>query len=226
MRRADRLFQVIQFLRARRSATAAELARELEVSERTVYRDVRELVACGVPIEGEAGVGYVLDRTFDLPPLMFTAGELQALALGASMVAAFADPELVGEARRALEKVDAALPVDLRVHLARPPHRALRFERVPGSEHLSGLRAAIVRRRRVSFAYTDAQGDQTQREVRPLGLFFWGATWTVTAWCELRDDFRHFRVDRVEALEADGSEFNDEQGKTLADFVERETPGG
>ncbi|MEM1453077.1 MAG: YafY family protein [Planctomycetota bacterium] len=219
MRRADRLFQVIQLLRARCTVTAAELADELEVSERTVYRDVHDLVACGVPIEGEAGVGYVLDRSFDLPPLMFTGGELQALALGASMVAAFADPELAREARGALGKVEAALPAELRVHLERPVANAMRFTPVEGADRLPGLRRAIVGRRRVAFGYTDADGRVTDLTARPLAVHFWGATWTLTAWCELREDFRHFRLDRIEDLDCDGASFEDEPGRTLDAFL-------
>ncbi|MEM9381868.1 MAG: YafY family protein [Planctomycetota bacterium] len=220
MRRADRLFQVIQLLRARRTATAAELADELEVSERTVYRDVRDLVACGVPIEGEAGVGYVLDRSFDLPPLMFTGGELQALALGASMASAFADPELAREARGALAKIEAALPAALRVHLERPPANALRFTPVAGIDRLPGLRRAIVERRRVSFRYTDAEGSGSERTARPLAVHFWGQAWTLTAWCELRDAFRHFRLDRIDDLDCDGAPFEDEPGRTLEAFLD------
>lgn len=219
MRRADRLFQVIQLLRARRTVTAAELSVELEVSERTVYRDVKELIGCGVPIEGEAGVGYVLDRAYDLPPLMFSGSELQALALGASMAAAFADEDLAKAARGALAKIEAALPPALRVHIEHAPHNAVRWEPIPGVEWLAWLRAAITDRQRATFGYTDAKGAPSERTVRPLGLYFWGATWTLTAWCELRDDFRHFRLDRIEDLTAHGPTFADEAGKTMADFI-------
>lgn len=221
MRRADRLFQVIQLLRRGRVMTAAAIARELEVSERTIYRDVRDLAASGVPIEGEAGVGYILRRGFDLPPLMFTVPEIEAMVLGARVVQSWGDAKLARAANDALARVESALPEKLRRHLQETPLYAPGFH-VPSAvvACLPELRAAIDDRRRVRLAYTDGAGVETDRTVRPLGLFFWGRTWSLTAWCELREDFRDFRLDRIRAMQPD-TPFDPEPGRTLEDFFAR-----
>ena len=219
MRRADRLFQIIQLLRRRGVVTAAWLAGELEVSERTVYRDVRDLTLSGVPIEGEAGVGYVLRRGFDLPPLMFTEPEIEAMVLGARVVTSWADAGLAKAAAEALARVEAVLPDRLRARLTGTPLYAPGFHVSSGVlADLASLRGAIEAHRKAHFAYTSAVGGETERTVHPLGLFFWGATWSLTAWCELRDDFRSFRVDRIVTLKMLEEPFRDEAGKTLADF--------
>ncbi|MBW2312821.1 MAG: YafY family transcriptional regulator [Deltaproteobacteria bacterium] len=199
MRGADRLFQIVQILRARRVTTAAQLAETLEVSERTVYRDVRDLMISGVPIEGEAGVGYALPRSFDLPPLMFNQRELESLVLGARLVKSWSDAELAEAADSALVKIEAVLPERLHarldeISLFAPNYRGERRDE-----------------------------EASQRTVRPIGLFFWGYNWTLTAWCELRDDFRSFRVDRIERLALQDDTFEPEPGKTLEDFLEQVT---
>ena len=191
MRRADRLFQLIQVLRRKPVVTAAYLARELEVSERTVYRDIRDLVGSGVPIEGEAGVGYTMRKGFDLPPLMFTEKEIEALVLGARVVQSWGDAELGKAASDALKRVEAALPERLRLQMDRTPLYAPGFHvRQDVMARLSELRAAIDGSRKVAMAYIDVRDESTERTVRPLGLFFWGAIWSLEAWCELRQDFR------------------------------------
>ncbi|MFO1078805.1 MAG: YafY family protein [Planctomycetota bacterium] len=218
MRRADRLFRVVQMLRRGGVVTAAALARELEVSLRTVYRDIQDLMASGVPIEGETGVGYCLQRGFDLPPLMFDDGEIQALVLGARMVQAFADGPLAAAARNLLAKIELVVPERLRQSFARPELE------VPGGIHpylranLEPVRRAVDERRRLGFAYADAFGDETRRTVRPLSLAFWGAKWTLGAWCELRRDFRTFRPDRMERIEV-LEPFADEPDKSLAAYL-------
>jgi predicted DNA-binding transcriptional regulator YafY len=223
MRRADRLFEIVQILRRRRLTTATQLADRLEVSERTVYRDIRDLIAAGVPIEGEAGLGYVL-RGYDLPPLMFSEDEIEALVLGARTVESWADPELARAARSILDKVDAVLPERLRGRLedaalfAPNPKRS----RAAG-ETLGSLRRATREHRMVRFAYTDADGQQTQREVRPLCQTFWASVWLLSGWCELRDDFRSFRIDRIADLELLDRSFEEEPGRTLVDFLARVT---
>jgi len=221
MRRADRLFQLIQFLRARRRTTAAEMAAEFEVSERTIYRDVRDLLLSGVPIEGEAGFGYALPRGFDLPPLMFSEGELQALVLGVSMVRAFADGALAREARSVLEKIENVLPDRLHSLLDRRELLAPLLPRGELSLHLEPLRRAIGEARKIRFGYTRADGVTSDRTVRPLGLYFWGSAWTLVAWCELRGDFRNFRPDRMRALEVLDETFVDEDGRSLEAFLEQ-----
>ena len=221
MRRADRLFRLVQVLRARRFATARSLAAALEVSERTVYRDVRDLSLSGVPIEGEAGVGYALRRDFDLPPLMFDYDEIEALTAGARMVQAWSSPTLARAAQAALDKIAAALPAEKRIAMERTRLYAPSFhvDRELGKV-LDTMREAIVGRRRLSFDYRDKDGVGSERSVRPLGLYFWGERWTLAAWCETRADFRNFRLDRVAGV-APGARFPDEAGKRLEDFLRR-----
>lgn len=200
MRRADRLFQLVQILRTRRFATGQQLADALQVSKRTVYRDIQDLQASEVPIRGEAGVGYTLERGYELPPLRFTTAELEALVLGARMVQSFADQELSEGARSALVKIEAVLPEQLRSVLIDTPLYALDFRtgEMTGGSVFGELRRAIAAKRTVTFAYRDREGQQTARTVRPLGLYFWGRSWSLAAWCEMRSDYRNFRPDRMD----------------------------
>ena len=220
MRRADRLFRIIQLLRGRgRARTARWLAEQLEVSERTVYRDVRDLMVSGTPIEGAAGVGYTL-RHYDLPPLMFEAEELEALALGARSVQAFGDESLARSAASALSKIEAVLPQRLRGQLSSaalfaPRHDAARI----GSAQLVVVRTALAARQKLAIRYRRADGGESARVIRPLGAFFWGKSWTLTAWCELREDFRNFRLDRMQHVEATAEHFEDEPGQGLRDYL-------
>ncbi|MBN9492986.1 YafY family transcriptional regulator [bacterium] len=219
MRRADRLFQVIQLMRRRPVVTAAAIARELEVSERTVYRDIRDLVISGVPIDGEAGVGYTLRRGFDLPPLMFTAPEIEAMVLGVRVVTSWGDAALARAAGDALARVEAALPDWLKDKMAATPLYAPGFhvpERMMSA--LSTIRAAIDERRKIHLDYRDANGVTTNRTVRPLGLFFWGSGWSMAAWCELRAGFRNFRLDRMTGIDVLDELYQPEPGKTLDEF--------
>lgn len=220
MRRADRLFRIVQYLRGRRLTTAAFLAGRLGVSLRTVYRDVRDLSLSGVPIEGEAGVGYRLKAGFDVPPLMFTLNEIEALAIGARMVEAWGGPVLAESARTAIEKIVAALPADRRLAVERTRLYAPGFH-VDGKamQQLEAVRAAIGARQVLRLDYRDAGGKSSAREIWPLALYFWGGAWTIGAWCESRDDFRNFRVDRIAALAALERRYPDQPGRRLADYV-------
>lgn len=201
MRRADRLFQIVLLLGRRRAVTARELAEQLQVSERTIYRDIADLSLSGVPVAGEAGVGYLMRGGFQLPPLMFDAEELAALALGSRMVQGWSDPELGRAAERALLKIEAVLPLGLKNELDRQALLVPDFHVPPAMvAPLSHLRRAIREARKVRFDYTRADGEASLRTVRPVGLFFWGEAWTLAAWCELRDDFRTFRLDRMRDL--------------------------
>jgi predicted DNA-binding transcriptional regulator YafY len=201
MRRADRLFQIVQFLRQRRVTTASDVARELEISTRTVYRDIQDLIESGIPIEGEAGVGYRLQKGFELPALTFTVDELSALVLGARLVEAWADPELGVAVRGAMSKIESALPEPLQAAMLKtalfgPPRQMQR----PADSRLSHLRRAISEEHAVRVEYTDAQGAPTNRHIVPLGLYFWGRQWLLAAYCLLRKDYRTFRVDRIDAV--------------------------
>ncbi|MCC7540507.1 MAG: YafY family transcriptional regulator [Deltaproteobacteria bacterium] len=219
MRRADRLFELIQLIRQRKVATASWLARELGVSERTVYRDVRDLVRSGVPIEGEAGVGYALPRGFDLPPLMFTRDEIEALVLGARIVRSWSDPALSKAATSALSKVEAVVPERLKTRVADALLFAPGFH-VPAviAAHFGPLRRALDQTRRVRFGYTRGDGTASARTVRPLGLYFWGPGWSLAGWCELRNDFRNFRLDRMRDVTVQDA-FDVEPGKRLEDYM-------
>ena len=219
MRRADRLFQIVQLLRRGRATTAAQIAGELEVSERTIYRDVQDLVCSGVPIQGEAGVGYALPVHFDLPPLMFDAQEIAALVLGARMVESWSDRALAQSAKSALRKVEHVLPERLAAKIEKnrlyAPEPQLHVE---VDESMQLVRRALDDNRVLHLTYSDMLDEVTERDVRPLGLFFWGKTWTLAAWCELRKGFRSFRLDRMQSLRETKRTFEPEPGQTLEDF--------
>lgn len=226
MRRADRLFQIVNVLRRRRTATTASyLAERLGVSERTIYRDIRDLILAGTPIGGEAGVGYRIRPGYDLPPLMFDRDEIQALALGARIVRQFGDAALARASDAILGKVAAIVPKDLAPLLA---ETRLFVPSTIGSgasaDALTGAREALLARRKLLLSYTTADGSATQRTVRPLGIFFWGRTWTLAAWCELRRDFRNFRLDRVAKSTMLEVSFEEEAGKTLRDMLAKYGP--
>jgi predicted DNA-binding transcriptional regulator YafY len=226
MRRADRLFQIVQLLRRRRTATtASDIGGRLGVSERTVYRDIRDLVLAGTPIDGEAGVGYRIRPGYDLPPLMFDRDEIQALVLGARIVRQFGDPALARASDAILSKVAAVIPKDLAPLLAETRlfvPSSIRGDR--SADALMIVREALIARRKLRFNYTGAAGGGTERTVRPLGVFFWGRKWTLAAWCELRNDFRNFRLDRASATTLLDQTFDDEPGKTLRDLLTKYGP--
>ena len=222
MRRADRLFQLIQALRTRRFATGAQLAEVLGVSKRTLYRDVQDLQRSGVPIRGEAGVGYRLERGYELPPLTFTGEELEGLALGARIVAAWGDPELAKAVGAAISKIEAVIPPGLREALLDAPLFAPGYERASWmARHLDTLRNAIGSRAVLEVRYTREDGEASERTIRPLGLYFWGNRWTLAAWCELREDYRSFRPDRMESVTLAGHHFDPTNGPNLAEYLER-----
>lgn len=219
MRRADRLFRLLLELRRGRVLTARQLAERLEVSERTVYRDVADLSASGVPIQGEAGVGYRLSG-FDLPPMMFDREEIEALVLGARVVEGWGDKRLAAAAREAIAKIEAALPSaqgrlieETRLYV--PIHGERPVEHLP----LGELRQAIHQRRKTFLVYRDEKGAASERVVRPLALAFYPPSWLVAAWCELRSAFRTFRLDRCVTVELRAEIFAPEPGRSLEDYL-------
>jgi predicted DNA-binding transcriptional regulator YafY len=228
MRRADRLFQLVQVIRGRRLSTAAFLAQRLEVSLRTVYRDVAQLQQQGIPIEGEAGVGYRLGAGFDLPPLMFSHDEARALVASVRMAQVWQDPALAQAADVALEKILSVLPTAARVAAQSMAIYAPPMGLDPAVQAtLQTMREAVQARRKLRVDYHDANEHVSQRVLRPLGCFYWGKVWTLAAWCESRQDFRSFRMDRmhkVTRIEDRAGEFRDESGKTLADFLRAVAP--
>jgi predicted DNA-binding transcriptional regulator YafY len=220
MRRADRLFKIVQLLRGRRLSTAAWLAGKLEVSARTVYRDVADLQAQGVPIDGEAGVGYRLVAGFDLPPLMFTTLEAQALVAAVRLAQSRLDRPLAIAAEDALVKIIGVLPPGASAAAEALPLYAAPWATDQASiERLGLLRDAASARRRIRFDYADAQGAATARTARPLACYHWEAVWTLAAWCEHRSAFRSFRLDRMRTLDVLDEVFRDEPGRTLPDFL-------
>ncbi|WP_280153601.1 YafY family protein [Piscinibacter sp. XHJ-5] len=220
MRRADRLFELVQIIRGRRLSTADYLAERMEVSARTVYRDIADLQAQGVPIEGEAGVGYRMRPDFDLPPLMFTKDEAQALVASVRIAQPRLDAALARHAGGALSKILAVLPVAARaaaesLAVYAPPIGLDEATRA----HLEGLRIAAESRRKVRLRYLDLKDRPSERLVRPLGCFYWSDVWTLAAWCEAREGFRNFRIDRIQEMHVLEERFRDEAGKTLADLL-------
>lgn len=220
MRRADRLFQLVQLIRGRRLSTAAYLAERLQVSLRTVYRDVADLSAQGVPIEGEAGVGYRMRAGFDLPPLMFTTDEARALVAAVRLAQPRLDTALATQAEGALSKILSVLPPAVRAAAESLAVYAPTGV-VDGAtrERLEALRLATDARRKVWLDYCDLKEVLSERIVHPLGSFYWGQVWTLAAWCEARQGFRSFRVDRIRALRVLDERFRDEPGQTLADLM-------
>jgi predicted DNA-binding transcriptional regulator YafY len=220
VRRADRLLQIIQLLRRRRKPTTAEwLATELEISVRTVYRDMAALLTSGVPVAGEAGIGYVLRAGYDLPPLMFTVEEIEAIVLGAQMVAKSGDAALARAAEDAVAKVAHVLPGDLRAALDRTALFAWSFRQPQVTIDLAVVRTAIRRERKVLIRYTDEKSIATQRCIWPLAIGYFSDTAVVGAWCELRGDFRHFRTDRIRTLEPLEERFDGRNGGLIKDYL-------
>jgi predicted DNA-binding transcriptional regulator YafY len=224
MRRADRLFLIIHALRGRRTALQArQLAETLDVSVRTVYRDVADLQLSGVPIEGEAGVGYVLRKGSDIPPLMFNADELESLVVGTRFVRAFAGARLAAGAQAALLKIEAVLPPDLRERSTRTRIFAPTWrdeKTVAFADRIDRLHAAIGGNRVLELGYRDEAGNSSTRQIEPLCLAFWGGKWTLGAWCRLRDSFRNFRPDRIDDFRETGELFDEVTGRNLDAYLQ------
>ena len=222
MRRTDRLFELIQILRDGRLHTARAMAARLEVSVRTIWRDMAALQASGLPVDGERGVGYILREAIDLPPMTLTPDEIEALRLGAALVARGADPSLARAAESLRGKVEAALPE--RIRAVPDPGGPFVFtgqEAADSAIHLPALRHALRERQKLRLVYCDAGLTWSTRLVRPLQLEFWGRVWTLAAWCEAREDFRAFRLDRIERLTLTGDIFPVEPGRELPDYMAR-----
>lgn len=223
MRRADRLFQILQYLRGGRLTTAAQLAEKLEVTPRTIYRDIAHLIGSGVPIEGEAGVGYLMRDGYDLPPLMFTEDEIIALVSGARILQSWGGTKMAEAAQEALIKIDAVLPETARRQVGQVNVHVLDGAEQRGQwrDYLDRFEAASEAHIRLQMNYSDEAGNETARTVRPLGVWFWGKVWTAVCWCELREGFRMFRLDRISALQ-ELDRFRPEKHQTLRAFYESE----
>ena len=226
IRRSDRLFDLVTILRDGKLHTAAELAARVEVSERTIWRDMATLRASGVPIEGERGVGYIVTAPVTLPPMNLTMGELEALHLAVAILIEATDPQLAENARRLAAKIDAVLPENTATPSGGWGFAVYPFaDAAAGFRHMPLLRDAVRGKKILRLAYQALDDTRSTRLVRPLQLDYWGRVWTLTAWCEMRADFRVFRVDRIETLIDTGASFRDEDGKRLEDYLAQVNKG-
>ena len=222
MRRSDRLFDIIQHLRtAKGPVTAAGLAAALEVTPRTIYRDIATLQARRVPIDGAAGVGYVLRKSFDLPPLMFTADEVEAIAIGARLVRRLRDAKLQEAADSVFSKLTVVLPEALRRQLTSTSFYVSPGDTVePRGVDLADVRAAIRDSRKLHISYADEQGRRTNRTVWPIAMAYYVDVTLVGAWCELRNGYRNFRVERIQSSKVLDEHFDQDNGRLLREWSE------
>ena len=218
MRRAERLFRLVSELRSRGVCRAEDLATYFEISVRTVYRDIAHLQGSGLPIEGEAGVGYLLRPGFDLPPMTFTYEQLDALAIGLAFVEVAGDTLLSEAAREVRAKLQSSLPEPEQRKLENAPLFASRGEgRAPPM--LAIVRPAIREQRILRLRYGAGDGAHTERRVRPLAIWAFTDGWLFVGWCELRGDFRAFRLDRISVLEDTGERYEDDPERNLAAYL-------
>ncbi len=218
MRRAERLFRLVRELRSRGVTRAEDLAAYFEISARTVYRDIAHLQASGLPIDGEAGVGYILRPGFDLPAMTFTFEQLDALAIGLSFVEVAGDRSLSQAAQDVRAKLQAALPEPEKRKLENAPLFASRRQG-RATPMLKTVRRAIREAEVLQLLYGAGEGSQTERRVRPLAIWAFTDGWLFVGWCELRNDFRAFRLDRIEMIKATGEHFVEEPGKGLSTYL-------
>ena len=220
MSRTDILFQMTQIIRSRQTTTAAYLADRLNLSIRTVYRYINDLSLAGVPVISQTGKGYWLDKSFDMPPIQLSAEELLALSLGSKLVKAIADPFLADAAQQLVEKVESVIPKSHQHLLYQSKiHAPETLISVQTRERLGVIRRAIEHKQKLNIHYLDKDGTPSARVIWPLAIAFWGRSWTTAAWCEHREAFRAFRIDRIETLDALSMTYPHQSGKTLADFI-------
>jgi predicted DNA-binding transcriptional regulator YafY len=226
MSRAERLLELMQVLRGyKRPVTSEKLASKLGISVRTLYRDIGSLQAQGADIQGEPGLGYVLRPGFTLPPLMFTKDEIEALVLGSRWVAESADDELATAAKKVMSKISAVLPIELRIELETsallvgPKDNEIRIQR---NLTLLAVRRAINQECKLRIMYADAKGEESKRTVWPFALGFFNDLQVLVAWCEIREDYRHFRIDRIAALQPSTVRYPRRRLEMLKDWRTRE----
>jgi predicted DNA-binding transcriptional regulator YafY len=224
MNKAERLLNLVTYLRSRRTAvTARELSERLHVSERTIYRDIQSLTLSGVPVEGEAGIGYLLKTESSIAPLMFSESEIEAIVLGMRLIKSWADDDIINNAESALTKIRAVVSEPLMHQLN---HRTTPFlvpdtgraDRVRFGEK---IRSAIHQNKTVLIDYIDVKQSLSRRELEPLGLVFWGTSWTLVAWCLLRNDYRSFRLDRIQQLDISDNNFQANE-HSLEDYLKQQ----
>ena len=221
MRKAERLNEIVHYLRRMHHAvTAQTLAAHFEVSTRTMYRDIQDLQDNGVPIIGEAGVGYVIDKHYHLPPVMFDADEIEAIALGISMVRNWTDQSFAQKAESAYRKIQATLSAQMLHELTQiSTFSAPSHYKIPWEISFTEVRECIRRKQFVTFIYLDLNEKQSERTIRPLALTSFSPVWLLTGWCELRQDFRNFRIDRISQFRQLDKRFKDENDKSLQAYM-------
>jgi len=227
MTKAERLIAIVTFLRSRRRAVTADLlAERLGVSRRTLYRDIQSLMLSGVPVRGEAGVGYIIDADATLPPLTFSEAEIEALMLGARLVKAWGDDGMVTAADEAMTRIRAVLPDAMiqRFNRRTTPFLVPTSSRRERARFGELIRRGAAEQRVIELSYADVDGRETERQVEPLGLIFWGSAWTLIAWCRLRGDYRMFRLDRMVALSLTEEIFEARPGRSLQDYIRQYSP--
>ena len=218
MRRAERLFRLVNEMRTRRVCRADELAHVLQVSVRTIYRDIAHLQGSGMPIDGEAGVGYLLRPGFELPNVTFTFDQVDALAVGLSLAESLDDPHLAAAAREVRAKIQASMPQPDARKLADAPYFSL-SRRTGAPTHARLLREAIRKQFTASMTYTDGDGKASERRVRPLAIWSMEEGWMFSGWCELREGFRTFRFDRIVEICITSDKFDIDEDKSLRAFM-------
>lgn len=225
MRKADRLFQLVNLIRVHQPITAADLAERLDVSVRTIYRYIDDVSLGGIPIHGEPGIGYAMHKDFELPPLTLSEDELEALTLSVSILLRSTGYELSAAAKSLLSKIEAVIPEKV----ASSSHSAICSLATPYSEtHMKNwdqLRSAIRDDRSVCISYLSLQGQESEREVFPLGLFYWGGKWTLGTWCFLRKAYRDFRVDQIKSIRPSSTIQSLGDGFSLAAYIELQIEG-
>lgn len=221
MRKAERLNEIVHHLRRMHHATTAQTLADLfEVSERTIYRDIQDLVDSGIPISGEAGVGYLIDKKYHLPPIMFDADEIEAIALGIGMVSNWTDDAFAQKAKSAYQKIQATLTEGMIHELTQiSTFSAPSRYKIPWEVNFTEVRECIRRKQFVTFCYLDLKEQRTERTIRPLALISFSPIWLLAGWCEVRQDFRNFRLDRISQFSVTAGRFRDEKGKTLTDYL-------
>lgn len=224
MRKAERLNEIVHHLRRMHQAVTAEtLAALFEVSPRTIYRDIQDLMDSGIPITGEAGVGYVIDKHYHLPPIMFDADEIEAIALGISMVSNWTDDAFARKAKSAYEKIQATLTAPMIHELTQiSTFSAPSRYKIPWKVNFTEVRECIRRKQFVTFSYLDLSDQVTERTIRPLALISFSPIWLLAGWCEMRQNFRNFRLDRISDFSVSPQRFQDEKGKALSDYLKEQ----
>lgn len=224
MRKAERLNEIVHHLRRMHQAVTADtLAALFEVSPRTIYRDIQDLMDSGIPITGEAGVGYVIDKHYHLPPIMFDADEIEAIALGIGMVSNWTDAAFARKAKSAYEKIQATLTAPMIHELTQiSTFSAPSRYKIPWKVNFTEVRECIRRKQFVTFSYLDLSDQVTERTIRPLALISFSPIWLLAGWCEMRQNFRNFRLDRISDFSVSSQRFRDEKGKALSDYLKEQ----